>query len=325
VVSKRLHRLLFLGLALCLTTVFCPNSASATTSAGNDRLTFMRQDAAGFEQVWVSRIDLTDAHQLTHGNANSGWPVWSPNGRKIAFDSDRGDPDTADATPINDIFTMNADGSGVTNLTGSKSFNGDAGWSPDGKMIAFDSDAGSPPSGQGIYVMDADGGHRRRVTQLPATATSDLAPRFAPDGAHLVFTRFGSGSDFSDSAIFTVDVTGRHPIQRTDFTIGAGDAVWSPDGRHIAFEAYVDASSTGDIVVMKSDGTELRHLTHGYSADPVWSPDGRTILFVHGAVRDNQVSTGLATMKPDGSDVQFVSPTLTLEHQPDWTSGPRRT
>jgi Tol biopolymer transport system component len=94
--------------------------ANATTPGRNGRITFMEPDTAGFWQVWVANADLSGQKQLTHGAANSEWPVWSPDGKKIAFDTDRGDADPDNDPAINDIFTMNTDGSGLRNLTGSK-------------------------------------------------------------------------------------------------------------------------------------------------------------------------------------------------------------
>jgi Tol biopolymer transport system component len=77
---------------------------------------------------------------------------------------------------------MNPDGTGVVKLTDSLSFNGDAGWSPDGSQIAFDSDRRNHQGRFEIHVMDADGSNVRRVTTLPADAMFDLAPRFSPTG-----------------------------------------------------------------------------------------------------------------------------------------------
>ena len=85
--------------------------ALATTPSTNGRLTFMRQDPNGFWQVWTSNPDLTAQHQLTSGDVDSGWSVWSPDASRIAFDSDRSDPDLSDNTFINDVFSMRADGS----------------------------------------------------------------------------------------------------------------------------------------------------------------------------------------------------------------------
>lgn len=81
------------------------------------------------------------------------WPTWSPDGRKIAFASER--------DGNSEIYVMNADGSNVTRLT-------DAGgnfpaWSPDGRRIAFASGGGPD-----IYVMNADGSIVTRLTDAGA-------------------------------------------------------------------------------------------------------------------------------------------------------------
>ena len=316
---RRLRSVLMLILLGSL-TITAP--ASAGTGDRDGRLTFMRQDSAGFWQVWVANIDLTEQQQLTTEAANSGWPVWAPDGRKIAFDTDRGDPDPSDSTVINDIFTMNPDGSGLKNLTGSKDFSADAGWSPDGSLIAFDSDRGDYPAKQGIYVMNKEGSDVQRVTSLPPGAVNDVAPRFSPDSRQVVFTRFGGNEDFGNSALFTVNIRGRQSRQVTTFAIGAGDANWSPDGERIVFEAFPGPTSRGDIYTINANGRHLRNLTLNQtpngSADPVWSPDGRKILFLQAILQDTQFSEGLATMKPDGSDRHFISATPMIEHQPDW-------
>ena len=318
-ISGKVRFMLIAMSAVVTLSLSLASPANATTPGRNGRITFMEPDAAGFWQVWVANADLSGQRQLTHGAANSGWPVWSPDGKKIAFDTDRGDADPNNDPAINDIFTMNPDGSGLRNLTGSKDFSADAGWSPDSKTIAFDSDRGDYPAKQGIYVMRADGSHVRRVTSLAAGQANDLAPRFSPDGWHLVFTRYGAG-DFGDSALFTVDVLGRHEHQLTSFAIGAGDADWAPDGRKIVFEAYPSASSTGNADVVPSGGGLVKQLTHDGSADPVWSPDGTKILFLHASTKNGEFFIGLATMKPDGSGISYLTSTSAQQHQPDWQS-----
>ena len=314
-----------LALALTLVVVgslFFGMPADAKPSDGTERLTFMRQDPLGYWQVWVANTDLSAARQLTHENANSGWPVWSPNGRKIAFDSDRTDPNLNDETFINDVFTMNADGSSVTQLTDSRAgSSGDPGWSPDGSLIAYQSDGGAYPEKQGIYVMRADGSNVRRVTALPAGLDADRTPRFSPDGRRLVFTRYTRDGG---SALFTTDLRG-HTNQITSFAIRAGDAVWSPHGEKIVFEAAgTEPRSRGDVYVVHSNGKHLRNLTRNAlgdegSADPVWSPDGRKILFLQGLhlQQDSRV-LGLAIMKSDGSNRHFIEEHPIESHQPDW-------
>lgn len=194
-------------------------TASPATSPGrNGRLAFMRKDANGHWQVWVSGPRLAGARRLTNQPADSGWPTWSPTGTTLAFDSSRGDPDPSDATAVNDVFVMNPDGSEVTKLTDSVGASADPAWSPDGSLIAFDADRGDSGSEQGIYVMNPDGGDVTRVTKRPSGYQADLAPRFSPDGRRIVFTRYRGSGRSETAALYTVGVD------------GTGLATMRPDG-----------------------------------------------------------------------------------------------
>jgi Tol biopolymer transport system component len=300
-------------------------TAGATSPGKDGRIASMRKDGAGHWQVWVASARLSGAKRLTSGGSDSGWPVWSPDGRKIAFDSARTDPVPKDSQHINDIFVMNADGSAVRKLTDSKGASADAAWSPDGFLIAFDADRGNHRVRQGIYLMDAGGGKLRRVTTRPPNATDDLGPRFSPDGTRLVFTRYRGTGRMEKAALFTVRLDGTDLHQLTSFSIHAGDADWSPDGTRIVFEAYPNPAAYGDIYVVPAKGGHPVNLTRNPagqagSADAVWSPDGRKILFLDNRRVNGAGRTGLATMNPDGSARRFVSSQNVELHQPDWES-----
>jgi TolB protein len=288
----------------------------------------MREDSDGFEQTWVANKDLSDQVKLTSESASSGWAVWKPGGAKLAFDSDRADPDLTDSEAINDVFTMNPDGSGIVKLTDSEDFSGDPGWSPDGSKIAFASDRRNGAERREIHVMDADGTNVRRLTTLPEKAVLDSQPRFSPDGRRLVFTRFISEDHPEESALFTMRVAGGELKQLTPWGMGAGDADWSPDGAKIAFEAFPEYGTYGDIFTIDADnGQQLNNLTDnelgvGGSSDPVWSADGTKILFVSKHSFSDESGIGLATMNPDGTDRHHISSNPEDEHQPDWETAP---
>jgi Tol biopolymer transport system component len=221
---------------------------------------------------------------------------------------------------------MNPDGTGVVKLTDSKSFNGDAGWSPDGSQIAFDSDRRNHQGRFEIHVMDAYGSNVRRVTTLPADAMFDLALRFSPDGRRLVFTRYIT--DPGRSALFTVRVDGGGLKQLTPWGNGAGDADYSPDGKKLVFEAFPNKGCFGEIYTVDSDGQHLTNIADNRcqagSADPVWSPDGTKILFLSAHAEGGKFGIGLATMNPDGSARHHISPNPGVDevHHPDWESVP---
>jgi len=296
-------------------------SSRATSPGRNGRIAYMVQDAAGHWQIWVANSDLSGAKKLTHGKYDSGWAAWSPDGKQLAFDSNRTDHTPNDSYPVNDVFVMKPDGSGVKKLTDSKGVNGDDAWSPNQSLIAFDSTRGSRKGFSAIYVMRADGKKLRRLTN-PKAPLSDFKPRFSPDGTHLVFTRERGTADSGPAALFTMRLDGSHLQRLTAYSLHADDSDWSPDGKRIVFDGYPGSEAFGDIYAVDANGGSVVDLTRDTNgqADPAWSPDGTKILFLDNRVVNGIGRTGLATMNPDGSARQFVSSKNVEAHQADWES-----
>lgn len=119
-------------------------------------------------EIYVMNTDGTNQTRLTHDGGNDGRPLWSPDGKKIIVDTDRGTPA--------EIYVMNADGSNQINLTHNDlTLNANpAAWSLDGKQIAFPIDDNGDPD---IYVMNADGSNLTRLTHTPG---DDVWPTWLP-------------------------------------------------------------------------------------------------------------------------------------------------
>lgn len=314
-----------LALAVLTVGLLVAVPAALATPPGKDGpIAYMVKDRAGHWQVWVANADLSAARKLTHGRYDSGWAVWSPDGKKLAFDSSRTDHTPNDSGHVNDVFLMRSDGSGVRKLTDSKGVSGDAAWSPSGSSIAFDADRGNRAGLSAIYVMHADGRKLRRVTD-PRPPLSDYKPRFSPDGTRLVFTRARGTSGNAPAALFTVRLDGSGLRRLTSYALHADDSDWSPNGKRIVVDAYPNPDAYGDIFVVAATGGRPVDLTRNPagragSADPAWSPDGRKILFLDNRVVNGFGRTGLATMNPDGSDRRFISGKNLEAHQADWQS-----
>ena len=340
--------------AILLIAGMSPVPAEATHPGTNGRITFFREDDRGLAQVWTSNPDLTAAQQLTDENANSGWPAWAPDASRIAFDSDRADPDPTDEVFVNDVFTMRPDGSDVLKLTDSVGFSGDPAFSPDGSMLAFDANRGLSSGDPGwpaanpdlsIFVINANGTGMRRVTS-PPPGSSDTEPRFSPDGTRMVFTRFQGGHFFEwgrvvgdTSAVFTVNLDGTGLRRITGWGVKAGQTDWSPDGSLIAFEVACCRRGAGGIYTVSPDGSGLTALVNGHGVtgrfgneqafqvdgfyDPVWSPDGTKLIAGREYLEDDGTfHIGLVMVNADGSDLHWVATEVNQEHQPDWGSAP---
>ena len=107
-------------------------------------------------EIYVMNADGSGTRRLTHNVGYDGEPAWSPDGRKIAFQSHRR---FGGSKP--EIYVMNADGSGKRNLTRNPANDGSPSWSPDGRRIAFVSDRDGRPE---AHVMNADGSGQRSLT-----------------------------------------------------------------------------------------------------------------------------------------------------------------
>ena len=201
-------------------------------------------------------------------------PVWSPDGKQIAFQCQL-QPSPADPGSSR-ICLMDADGSDVRQLpqdppTGLS--DAQPAWSPDGRLIAFGRGVRDQ---RAVFVMNADGSGARQVTPW---ALRGGQPDWSPDGKLLVFYSNRDGPETVSANLYTVAPDGSNLEQLTHAHGGSVQhlsASFSPDGKWIAFSRTPGAGSAGnaDVFVMRLDGTGARDVTRSaiWDSGVDWGP-----------------------------------------------------
>ena len=135
--------------------------------------------------------------RLTNNSALDQTPVWSPDGQKIAFASER--------DGNQEIYVMDANGANTRRLTFNSTDDYSPAWSPDGRKIAFSSERDGNVE---IYVMDTDGANPRRLT---SNSENDYRPAWSPDGQEIAFMSYRDGNQ----EIYVMDTDGANPRRLT--------------------------------------------------------------------------------------------------------------
>jgi dipeptidyl aminopeptidase/acylaminoacyl peptidase len=219
-------------------------------------------------------------------------------------------------TSSNIIYTINPDGSGLSQLTpiGNGFFDRYPAWSPNGARIVFGRATFTIKSQ--IYVMNEDGSNPTRLTNNSAT---DWQPSWSPDGTKIAFVSDRDGNN----EIYVMNADGSNQTRLTNNTAWDFDPAWSPDGTKIAFTSSRDFTGLNgnngfEIYVMCANGANPIRLTNNSAVDaqPSWSADGTRIAF--SSQRDGLPL--IYVMNADGSNPLNVTQSTTLDSSdPEWS------
>jgi dipeptidyl aminopeptidase/acylaminoacyl peptidase len=194
--------------------------------------------------------DGSDKVNLTPEDGTFTRPMWSPDGRKIAFVAYHAGQGSA-------IWVMNADGSNKTLLAADNANEAQATWRPDGEQIAYTTDAG-------ISVMNSDGSNQHNISTL----AGDYESAWSPDGSKILFKHGGQ--------LWTMKPDGSNRTVLSTLVNQDDWGSWSPDGTKIAFVSYRAGHFGPEVWKMDANGANPVALTNGVSfgfADfPAWSP-----------------------------------------------------
>jgi TolB protein len=220
------------------------------------------------------------------------------------------------------IYTMNADGSNLTNISNPDIRDESCGepmWSPDGTKIAFRSFREVVlPRGSDfqhdIYTMAADGSNQTNITK---NVGGERFPTWSPDGKKIAFVSELANGPLAPGNIYTMAADGSNKmnITNTNDVDESRGLDWSPDGTKIAFVGKRDGNY--EIYTMDADGSNQTNISKNTADDgwPAVSPDGTKIAFVSN--RDG--NHAIYTMNADGSGQPNILYKAGFSAEPAWS------
>jgi dipeptidyl aminopeptidase/acylaminoacyl peptidase len=276
-----------------------PNDSHARWSPDGKTIAFLRAPGAGVKpkntaerergvgraQIWVIPVDGGEARQLTWLRYGAGEPVWSLDGKTIAFSAQTGQPDDPE---VDDAALEGRDLPRVRTI--------------DRLAHKMDSVGYTYELRSHLFVVATDEEHPR-PRQLTDGDWDDGSPAWSPDGARIAFT-----SDRSEqrwrwpaASVWALDLATEALTRLSDEAYGASSPSWSPDGREIALLVSPRRHGVGhtDLCVAPADPAEgkLRLLTQDFvpscsdtciddlrgshgAPQLIWSADGQEIFFL---------------------------------------------
>ena len=261
-----------------------------------------------YGQLWIMELFNQKTVRVGGEKDGGGGPLWSPDGKWLAFFGHRGDK--------SGLFMSRPDGSEITYLASSEGTNSplpgtgkEASWSPDGKQIAF--------------ISSTPGAETVEATGDPKVITRYLYKPEAGEG----LTRF---NDNQRLHIFVVDVATKQVRQLTQGNSDEHSIDWSPDGKEILFaanrEPNQDEFFNYDLFALKVADNTIRRLTATESMEyePLWSPDGKHIVYrgTRRGLTDRETTmedTHVCVMNSDGTDRREIGAVLDARQgSPRW-------
>ncbi len=231
-------------------------------SPDGTKIVFTRLNSGiGNSEIFVMNADGSNRHPLTKTPTGNFDPTWSPDGKRIAFDSQR---DRSQG----DVYVMNADGSHVHRITNDLWSESDLAWSPTGRIALVRMKPGG--GDRDIWSIKSDGTGLLNLTN--DSINDDVQPDWSPDGKHIVYAgpHHPSGSVGGDLWTMNANGTNQQPLQHESNGYSDGSfPAWSPNGQTIAFVANNGTGHPGVWKVPASGGQNIQVVDNNQNGNPL--------------------------------------------------------
>jgi Tol biopolymer transport system component/DNA-binding winged helix-turn-helix (wHTH) protein len=234
-------------------------------SPDGTRIAFLRAVDAAVRDIYIMGANGGEPQRITHDNRFVNAIAWSRDGQSLVFSSDRGGKFS--------LWRIAVSGGKPVRLPvgGEDAFSPNI--APRGDRMVY---AQSSSKWSIMRMKLTPGGAKEPPAPVLSSTQQDSAPQISPDGTHIAFQSWRSGTQ----EIWVASSNGSELAKLTSFERSlTGSPAWSPDGKQIAFDSRPQGHS--HVFVIAADGGIPKQITDGESNDivPSWSPDGRWIYF----------------------------------------------
>ncbi|MCG6914933.1 hypothetical protein LJE86_13550, partial [bacterium BMS3Abin03] len=271
------------------------------------------------DQIFTMNIDGSDKKMVSTGFGKTTCSYFLPGDKKIIYSSthlaDKHCPPPPDYSKgyvwklydSFDVFSANADGSDLKQLTFTKGYDAESTVSPVGDKIVFTSMRDGDPE---IYVMDIDGSNQTRLTREKGY---DGGPFFSLDGSKIVFRASKPKTekelaDYNDLVqnglvrptaleLYVMDADGKNIQQVTNLGKASFAPFFFPDAKRIIFASNVNSENgrNFDLYKVNVDGTGLEQITFNDTFDgfPMFTKDGKHLVFASNRFNKKEGDTNI--------------------------------
>ncbi len=292
-----------------------------------------REPGNPFYQIYLMDLETGDQERISPGIGKTSCAWIHPDGKRVLFASTHTDPDSKDLQMAEykerqtsrvrkyswdydehyDIWEYNLEDKSLKNLTQTRGYDAEGGWSPDGKKLVFASNRSayekelSPKDHERlkidkqyfmeIYVSDANGSNAKQLTSTPGY---DGGPFFSADGQQICWRRFTPKGDVAE--IWTMKADGSDAKAATKLGAMSWAPYFHPSGEYLIFTTNLNGFANFELYIVDTAG---KHepvrvtTTDGFDGLPVFTPDGKKLSWTSGRTANTQSQIFMADWDHD--------------------------